>query len=254
MQLSGESFEMVAFTGGGDPMPARALAEAMVLDLEYMPPFAHSGEAVAGKVSLPAPHDRFAVCMPLEVEGFGDVYVYADNGGRGYGAAEVAGRRLNFSLEAAESRVAAVASAEERFREAGTRPSSDYEERMSRAKTLVEDARAKTAEEVACAKLAMRSLAESLHAGEMLVVEHARARIAAAPRREGFLFGCNGFRYAELGEKYAELFGCLLNFATLPFYRARTEAEEGVRDFSRVEKILKWTTRDGITVKGHPLV
>ncbi len=244
---------MAVFTGRGEPAPARDLAEAMVLDMEGMPPFEHSGEAVDGKVALPAPEGPFAVCTPLSVDDFGHVYVYADNGGRGYQVTEVGGRRLNFCLEAAESRVSAVAEAEARFREMGTSPSSEYEGRMSRASARLEEARGKRGDEVGCARAAVASLAESLHAGELLVVEHARARIARSPKRTGFLFGCNGFRYPELGEKYAELFGRLLNFATLPFYRARTEEREGARDFSRVEKILEWTMRDGIGVKGHPL-
>ncbi len=235
-------------------MPAAELSEAMVLDMEYMPAFEHSPEATDGKVTLPAPDERFAVCLPLSVEGFGHVFVYADNGGAGYSAPEVRGQTLNFCLEAAESRAAAVSQAEARFREMGTQLSSEYEERMSRAETLLEDAQARRQDDVPCAKAAMASLCESLHAGEMLVVEHARSQIAVTPKRGRLLCGCNGFGYAELGEKYAQLFGEALNFATLPFYRARTEAEEGQRDFSRVEKILEWTTRDGIEVKGHPLV
>ena len=254
MRPSGKSFDMAVFTSRGDRVPARQLSDAMVVDLECMPPFEHSPETADGRATLPAPDGAFGVCIPLTVEGFGHVSIHADNGGNGYRAAEVAGRTLNFSLEAAESRAAAVSAAEQRFSAMGSEFSSEYGERMSKARELLEGARAKKSDEVACAKLAMASLAESLHAGEMLVVEHARCRIAASPTRTGFLFGCNGFGYPKLGEKYAELFGHLLNFATLPFYRAGTEAEEGARDFSKVEKILEWTTRDGIGVKGHPLV
>ena len=245
---------MAALSSDGGPVPAADLADAMVLDMEYMPAFEHTPETATGTVVLPAPDGPFAVCLPLSVAGFGHVYVYADNGGGGYSADEVADRTLNFSFEAAASRAATVARAEQEFRTASTRPSSEYSERMARASNLLEDARSKRSDIATCAKLAMASLAESLHAGEMLVAEHARSRIAASAKREGFLFGCNGFRYPELGEKYAELFGDLLNFVTLPFYRARTEPAEGNRDFSWVESILRWTTRDGLHVKGHPLV
>jgi GH35 family endo-1,4-beta-xylanase len=254
MRASGETFELIVLSSDGTPVPASGLREAMVLDMEYMPAFEHSPETASGRVTLPAPDSRFAVSLPLSVEGFGDVHVYADNGGEGYAADEVGGKGLNFCLEAAESRAAAVERAEQGFRGEGTQPSSDYRERMGRARTLLEDAQKQRADDAACARLAMASLCESLHAGELLVVEHARQRVAASKKRKGFLFGCNGFRYVTLGEKYAELFGGLLNFATLPFYRARTEADEGARDFSAVERILEWTTRDGIEVKGHPLV
>ncbi len=255
MRPTGEIFELAVYSSDGAPMPAANLADAMALDLlDQMPAFAHKPEAATGRVRLPVPDAAFAVALPMAVEGFGHVWIYADNEGAGYQPQEAAGRTLDFVLEAAASRAAAVAAAESRFAAMGTKPSSHYRERLARAQNLLADARAKGVGTPARAKLATASLAESLHAGEMLVVEHARSRIAGSPKRTGFLFGCNGFRYPDLGEPYAELFNDLLNFATLPFYRARTEREEGRRDFSRIEKILEWTTRDGIEVKGHPLV
>jgi len=254
MKPSGETFHLAVLSSDGAPVPALELQEAMVLDLEHMPAFQHKPQIASGRVSLPAPDGAFAISLMLGVSGFGHVHVYADNGGQGYHAAQVAGKTLNFALEAAESRAAAVGAAEQRGAASGTAPSAAYRDRMAKARTLLEDARKKKADEAACAKLAMASLAESLHAGEMLAVEHARARIAASPKRPGFLFGCNGFRYPKLGEKYAELFRELLSFVTLPFYRAHTEREEGKPDFSQVDKILEWTTRDGLATKGHPLM
>jgi GH35 family endo-1,4-beta-xylanase len=255
MRATGETFELAVFSSEGEPVPAVELSETMVLDnVEQMPAFQHKGEAATGRVTLPVPDAPFAVSLPLFVEGFGYVWVYADNRGLGYQPREVAGKTLSFPLEAAASRLAAVAAAEERFRAIGTRASSEYVGRMAKSRNLLADAQRSKGDEAACARLGMSSLAESLHAGEMLVVEHARSRIAASPKRKGFRFGCNGFAYPAQGEPYAELFGGLLNYATLPFYRAMTEREEGKRDFSRAEKILEWTTRDGIAVKGHPLV
>jgi GH35 family endo-1,4-beta-xylanase/nucleotide-binding universal stress UspA family protein len=254
MKHSGKSFHLLTLSPRGDPMPRGELADAFLLDLEFMPPFQHRSEVTAGKVTLPVPDEPFAICMPLPVEGFGHVYVYADNQGAGYKPAEVAGRTLNFLLEAADARAAAVGAAEGRFADTGTEPSSDYRERMSSAQTILEDARRRRADDVVCTQLATRSLAASMHAGELLVLEHARARIAASGRRQGFRFGCNAFRYPGMRDPYAAAFRGLFNFATLPFYRSQTEAEEGVRDFSKAEQILEWAAREGLEVKGHPLV
>jgi len=255
MRPTGESFQLAAFSSEGEPLPAVELVEAMVLDAaDQMPAFRHKAEAATGRVRLPVADGPLAVSLPLMVEGFGYVWIYADNAGLGYRPGEVAGKTLSFPVEAATSRIAAVAAAEEGSRGAGTRFSSDYLDRMAKARNLLDDAHQSHRDDQMRARLAMASLAEAMHAGEMLVVEHARSRIAASPRRKGFLFGCNGFGYRDLGEPYAELFGALLNYATLPFYRARTEPEEGKRDFSHAEKILEWTTRDGLAVKGHPLV
>ncbi len=249
MNPSNHSFQLAV--NGADPAD---LAEAMVVDMEAMPAFQQRAEVRNGQVTLPVPNGPFGFSLPLSVPGFGHVWIYADNEGVGYDPKEIAEKQLNLYLEAAASRAAAVAKAEARYRAIGTKPSSDYTERLARAKNLLADARKHCADDDACSKLALASLAESMHAGELLVVEHARARIAAQDKRVGYRFGCHGFKYPTLGEPYAKLFGELLNFVTLPFYRARTEAEEGRRDYSQIEKILEWTIRDGLEVKGHPLV
>jgi len=254
MRQSGESFDLVVLSSDGEPVPAIDLAGAMVVDLESMPPFEHRAAVTDGKVTLPAPQGPFGVSMLLPVNGFGHVYIRADNRGAGYQASEVGGTALNFALEAAESRVAAVAEAERRFRRGGSSFSSDYGERMASAWARLEQARAHRLDHVVCARSAMASLRESMHAGELLVYEHARSRIAASPARPGFRFGCAALEYPRKGERYAELFSALLNFATLPFYRGGVEPQEGVRDFGQIERTLEWTTRDGLEAKGHPLV
>lgn len=254
MRQSGETFDLVVLSSAGEPVPAVELGSAMVVDLESIPPFEHKAGTADGKVTLPAPDGPFAISMLLAVGGFGHVYVRADNRGAGYQTSEVGGATLNFALEAAESRVTAVAEAESRFRRAGSSFSSDYGERMASAQVLLEDARAHRLDHAACAKSAMASLRESMHAGEMLVGEHARSRIASSPARPGFRFGCATLEYPRKGKRYAELFAGPFNFATLPFYRAGVEREEGVRDFRQIEHILDWTARDGLEAKGHPLV
>jgi len=254
MKAGGETLELTAFSTAGDPILTRDLAAAMIVDLEGMPAFEHQANAVPGKVTLPVPDEPFGLSMPLPVDGFGHVYVRADNGGVGYQPEEAAGRSLNFCLEAARSRLAAVATAEGRFRGLGTEPSADYACRLAAAEALLADSDKLTADPVACAKEAMRSLAESMHAGEMLVGEHSRSIIAKSSRRKSFLFGCATLAYERCGQPYAELFSRLLNFATVPFYRARVEEEEGSLNFDRVERILDWALADGLQVKGHPLV
>jgi len=254
MRPSGHTFDLIVLAADGSPMPSGDLSEAMVLDMESMPAFEQRAEVTDGRVRLPAPDGPFGISIPLPVPGFGHVWIYADNNGEGYRPSDIAGKPLNFCLEAARSRAAAVANAEQQYRAAGTRPSSDYSDRLANANNLLADAVRKSADDIAASKLAIASLAHSMHAGEILVVEHARARIARAPKRPNFRFGCHGFKYPALSEPYAQLFGSLLNFVTLPFYRARTEQQEGKRDFSQIEKILEWTTRDGLGVKGHPLL
>ena len=109
MRPTDEEFDLCAFTRDGEPAAVSDLAHAMVVDLESMPAFQHTPETAPGRATLPLPDDRFAISMPLLVEGFGHVVLYADNCGLGYDPEEVGGTALNFPLEAAASRIAGVA-------------------------------------------------------------------------------------------------------------------------------------------------
>ena len=73
-----------------------------------------------------------------------------------------------------------------------------------------------------------------------------------------FLFGSNIFRLHRCGSpqantSYEKHFAQLLNFATLPFYWARYEAEKGKPDDARTREIVKWCKENNIIPKGHPL-
>ena len=76
-------------------------------------------------------------------------------------------------------------------------------------------------------------------AGEMAAIERAQHHIA--------------FGYAK-SDAYARLYRELLNYATVPFYRASTEKVEGQPDYSAVDAILADMAGTGIVAKGHPLV
>jgi GH35 family endo-1,4-beta-xylanase len=98
------------------------------------------------------------------------------------------------------------------------------------------------------------------------------ARVTAQARQiqHEFLFGVGGFdavelaggkpdgtpldtaRAAILQERLDRIFA-LCNYATLPFYWGRYEAEEGKPDERRVKAAAKWYAKRGIATKGHPL-
>ena len=256
MKLSGDYFEVSVFDSSGMPADFCPQNLIMVLDMDFMPAFEHRPMIVNigyASVKLPCADGPFAICMPHNVEGFGHVYLYADNEGRGYESSEVKGTKINLSLEFAKSRLSAVKRKEEEYKKEGTKFSSDYKERINKAEEYLNDSKKHEDNLIKEAKYAMSSLCESMHAGEMLVLEHARAKIKSSGRND-FNFGCNGFGFPEKGEKYAELFRGLYNYVTAPFYRNSTEKIEGKRDFTAPEKIYEWANRDGIRVKGHPLI
>ena len=74
-----------------------------------------------------------------------------------------------------------------------------------------------------------------------------------------FLFGCNIYAFdrfddPELDQAYKERFRELFNFATLPFYWAGYEPEQGKPGYAYTDKVADWCRENGIVAKGHPLV
>lgn len=77
--------------------------------------------------------------------------------------------------------------------------------------------------------------------------------------RHDFLFGCNFFRFGRIQDpereaQYRQRFAALLNYATLGFYWPFYEPERGRPIYDYTDKVLDWTSQQGITCKGHPLV
>ena len=225
----------------GEPLAVEELRRFHLCDLRLrsipaQPQFA------PGEVRFQPPEQPFRIGLPMVVPGFGHVVVYADNRGQGYTARSFA-QPLPLHYEFAADRLASVG------RLGG--PSSP---RAERAAALLKKAEAARDNPRAVVGLCAESLAESLWAGEEMVVERARAAIARQGARPGFLFGCNAFRYPRLGKPYAQRFEAVFNYATLPFYLGPTQPVQGQSNYSGVEKILSWLDGTRILKKGHPLV
>lgn len=95
------------------------------------------------------------------------------------------------------------------------------------------------------------------------------AKVEVRQTAHAFLFGCNAFvlgqlETPELNRRYEDAFLKLFNFATVPFYWEGTEPERGelrysepARDIWRrppPERFLPWAAKNGVTLKGHPLL
>ena len=128
--MTDATFDLIVLSERAEGAGAEALGSAMVLDMEYLPRFRHKPRVTSGRVTLPVADFPFAVSVRLAVAGFGDVHVYADNAGEGYRAADVS-RPLNFVLEAAKSRLAAVAGAEAELAAGGSEPGGAYRSRLA---------------------------------------------------------------------------------------------------------------------------
>lgn len=229
----------------GKPMPEWRLQTLYSADLHFEPIRKQSNVLDDGTVEIEIPNGPTALHARIDVPGFGDAWVIADNKGEGYRESEAV---FDFVREAAESRLADA----ERLRLANQRVLLSPECRgyMEGAKELLE--LAKTPGQNEAARWNMLALSQALWAGELAIVEISRGAIASRKKREGYLFGCNAFAYRG-DTPYARHFREVLNFATLPFYLRRLEPEEGKPDYDRVDEILGWCEKAGIMPKGHPL-
>jgi endo-1,4-beta-xylanase len=85
------------------------------------------------------------------------------------------------------------------------------------------------------------------------------ARITIEQTRHNFLFGCNAFRVGRIAdaareEEYRRRFASVFNYATLGFYWAAYEAEQGHPQYAYTDRVVDWCRQNKIACKGHPLV
>ncbi len=237
----------------GEPLPVDQFARFHACDL-LMRPFTINPQLEPGTATFPVPERPFRITLPLTVPGFGQVFVYADNRGRGLTAQSFSEKPMLLNYEFAADRLATVQSLLEDCRRGGIAVSETAQKRVEKADAFFKQAEAVADDRRAHIAALMSSLCESLWAGEMLTVERADHAIAGNGPRPGFLFGSNAFGYPELGKKYAEQFEAAFNFATLPFYRGGVERVQGKPDYSAPAKILDWLGHTNILAKGHPLI
>lgn len=228
-----------------NPMPEWRLKTLYAADLHFEPIRRRSKILDDGTVEIEIPTGPTALHAKIDVPGFGDTWVIADNRGKGYHAQS---EPVDFIREAAESRLADVKKLRESRK--GLRFSPECQAHTDATGESLELA-GKPGQKQS-AKWNLMALSHALWAGELAIVEVSRHVIFHRSKRQDYLFGCNAFAYHG-DTPYAEDFREVLNFATLPFYLRNLEREEGNPDYSRMDRILEWCEKVGITPKGHPL-
>jgi endo-1,4-beta-xylanase len=251
-QRGGRAVLVRAFDPSGSPAPDDQLSTLLLVNPDSRPFEVLSQPKGDGTATIEMPKEKFDLAMVLPVRDFGKVYLHSDNNGGGYSAAQVDGRELLLNYEFARSRAGFVRRYVKSAQAEGVNFSSAM---MSR----LEHGEAALAQATAARETGVRvghsndSLAETMWAGEMAAVERARHRIAHQGPRPGFLFGAAAFGYGK-SEEYDRQYSALLNYGTVPFYRAATERVEGSPDYRNVDAILAKMAGTQIIAKGHPLV
>jgi endo-1,4-beta-xylanase len=220
-------------------------------DLDYEP-FRNSALHMSvgdGGITLTPPPEPFQASMVMPVEGFGSVYVYADNEGEGFTGGE---KEIDFTLEAAKTRIAKVCRWMNEQASAGFTASPAVEEKLADSKELLEQAQKAEARSEKRSAATFGSLRGSLWAGEEAVLEKAQQDITRNGWREGFLFGC-ALRDPPVARK-DELLAGLLNYVTVMLHWTRFEPCQGCKHWDRADRLVSWLQQNHITAKGHPLL
>ncbi len=83
------------------------------------------------------------------------------------------------------------------------------------------------------------------------------AKVSIKQTDHAFLFGCNVFGWRDENtprqKLYRQRFAQLMNFATLGYYWANYESQEGKTREDHWKNVARWCAANGIKTKGHPL-
>jgi GH35 family endo-1,4-beta-xylanase len=241
--------------------PARmpAMSWAYASD-EHEDPFKSS--VSAGREGIVVPNDigkkKFSVNTRWLVEGFGYLWLAADNDGEYYDLGGMESR-LNLNYEIARSRVGRNHRVLTRYRKEGTQFSSEVIHLMALAEELLRDAEKKSTDGEQAARLADRSLLYALQVGERIELEKAVSDISLMKRREPVWIGCETRQYVwAKSEEFTKRFVELFNFATVTHYVSDTwyelfEPVEGSYNWGIKDDIVKWLSPHNVRLEGRPL-
>jgi endo-1,4-beta-xylanase len=205
-------------------------------------------------------HKRFGIDVRWNVEGFGYIFITADNGGEFYELPNSGKTRiLNLNYELAKSRVFRNRRRVAQHQINGWRPSREAEGIISISEGYLDDA-VKAANEDTRGGLAQSAMLYAMHGGEMIELEKARDDVIRQGYRPGFYLGCDARGMFEMHEDlFMERFTELFNYATITHVWRDSgvmedfEPEEGKRMYEMRDLVFKKLRKRGFTVEGRPL-
>ena len=233
--------------------PKDSLKRVYFMDLDYNPllvKLALTGED--GVLIAEEPRVPYKITCADWVDGFGWMYLVADNGGAGYKPGEL-GESVILNAEVSKSRLKSVESASQAARKAGVVLTPELDQRIEKAQGLVGTIRSDDPPEVRSRKY-WDALSETMWAGELVAMQRATHAISKHGPRPSFKFGANAFHCLDAGEAYTKAFYELLNYCTLPFYYRGFESVQGKPGWERLDEMVEWCEKGKITPKGHPLI
>jgi endo-1,4-beta-xylanase len=223
-------------------------------------PFKSSIQVTQDGVAIPEnlEKEKFAVTARWFVDGFGFIWLTADNAGEYFTRHDMHGKYI-LNYEFARSRVSRNNAVLDRYRKDGTVFSSEIRYLTALSEELLEDAKNNLGDADRAALLSDKCLRYALHAGEKIELEKARSDIQRMNRRDDVYFGCETRQYIwARSEEFTKHFAELFNFATITHYIWDSwyelfEPSEGEYNWGVKDNIVNWLKREDITIQGRPL-
>ena len=205
-----------------------------------LPQSVHDAE---GRARVALAKEPIQIVCRLKIPDFGEVYCYADNGGKGFTRVE----NVEFVVDAAATRLRRVREAVEKSKSLGIPGDPDLIRHLeAAAKPLPkEPGKARTA-------AAYASLSHGMHAGERFALNAARHRISKLqePRKE-FGFGAMISGWNTEGPGFVEPFKKAFNQSTVGWYWWGPEEPPETRiNYQRMDESIQWCLDNEIKPKG----
>ncbi|HEX9659270.1 MAG TPA: endo-1,4-beta-xylanase [Rhodothermales bacterium] len=206
--------------------------------------------------------DQFGVNVRWHVEGYGYIFITADNGGEGYALpGDGMQASLNLNLELATSRVIRNRGRLESFRAEGYTPSRDVSALIALSEEYLADAHHAGIGAERQSQFADKALLYAMKASEPLELDKARFDIARMGTRDDFFIGCDARSFYHMdSDVFMERFLELFDYATITHYIITQthgmpdfEPTEGDKRYDTREVLLNRLEKHDMTVEGRPL-
>lgn len=212
------------------------------------------------KISDTEGKEKFGIDVRWNIEGFGYIFITADNGGEFYQLpAKGESKTLNLNYELAKSRVTRNRRRIELHKKQGWIPSFEIVSFVNLSDELFNDATKVLSDGEKCGELSQRSLLYAMWASEKIELEKARFDIQKNGLRKDFFIGCDARGFYQMDpESFMDLFTQAFDYATITYYLISGfyqdfEPKEGDTQYDVRDVLFNKLKNNNVTVEGRPI-
>jgi len=212
------------------------------------------------KISDTEGQKKFGIDVRWNVEGFGYIYITADNGGEYYQLpSRGKSQSLNLNFELARSRVFRNRRRLTQLTKDPWKPSKEVQMYIDLSDDYFSEASKKQNSIETCGTLSQKALEYAMWASEKMELEKAESDILRLGFRPGFFIGCDARGYLQMDpDVFLERFSQIFNYATITYYLTSSsyqdfEPVEGQTQYNLRDVVLSEMRKNKIKVEGRPL-